>query len=212
MLRRLSWLVFVSLLATMLCAPLARADDFTFSFTNTTQGNVSGTVTGKILGLTNNSTGPAAQVIITSFPAGLNSVLGSAPITATSWDQQYQNSFTETNGVVTGGGFWAEDTIGGNPVGAQLYINGESNYNFLNLDGADALYVYGANGLAAANITPLASPPPTSVPALPGWAMLLTSLLLCASGLFLLNRYRIDGCARAISPAADPGVGRKVAE
>jgi hypothetical protein len=185
-LRGLSLLILVSLLVTISSAPLARADDFSFSFTNTISGNVSGTVTGIIRGLTNNTTGPATQVIITSFPAGLSSVLGPAPINAMLWDQQIQNSFTETNGVVTAGGFWAQDTIGGLGDGAQLYVDGGFEpYNFLNLDGADGLYVYGANGLAAANIKPLA----TSVPTLSWWATLMLAILLGASGLLLLNKY-----------------------
>lgn len=139
----------------------AKADDFSFSFTNTVWYAVPGTVTGEILGLTNNATGPAAEVLITSFPSGLNSVLGSGPINAMLWDQQYQNSFTESGGQVTAGGFWANDTINGWSQGAQLYINGDGGpYNFLNLDGTDALYVWGDNGLAAANIKPLGTPTP----------------------------------------------------
>jgi hypothetical protein len=140
----------------------AKADDFSFSFTSTSSdpGTVPGTVTGEILGLTNNATGPATEVLIMSFPSGLNSVLGSGPINAMLWDQQYQNSFTESGGQVTAGGFWAQDTINGRSVGAQLYINGGGPYNFLNLDGTDLLYVWGDNGFAAANIKPLGSPTP----------------------------------------------------
>jgi hypothetical protein len=198
MLRGLSWLL-VSLLATVPGAQLARADNFSFSFTNAFSGPgyVSGTVTGEIIGLTNNSTGPAAQVIITSFPAGLNSVLGSGPINAMLWAHVYQNSFTETNGMVTGGGFWAQDTIGSNTSGAQLYINGDNvspgPFDFLNLDGADELYVYGALGagaFAAANIVPLNPSVPPSVPALSEWATLLLATLLASSGLLLMNKYR----------------------
>ncbi|MGD0950779.1 MAG: hypothetical protein ABSA52_25645 [Candidatus Binatia bacterium] len=168
--------VVVFVLGIALSGVPAWADNFRFSFTNDI-GNVPGTVFGEIRGLTNNTTGPATEVIITSFPAGLNSVLGSGPINATLWDQQYQNSFTETGGVVTGGGFWAEQTIGGFGAGAQLYINGESNYNFLNLDGADDLYVYADDGLAAANIQPLltSAAPTLSVS---GLAMTVAVLLL----------------------------------
>ena len=45
--------------------------DFTFSFTDTT-GGVSGTVTGEILGLSDNSTGAATDVLIESHAAALN--------------------------------------------------------------------------------------------------------------------------------------------
>jgi hypothetical protein len=51
----------------------ANADNFTFSFTGTIgiNGNVPGTVTGEIVGLPHNGIGPASQVIITSYSAGL---------------------------------------------------------------------------------------------------------------------------------------------
>jgi hypothetical protein len=46
--------------------------DFTFSFTGTVPpGNIAGTVTGEIFGLTEGATSAATNVIVTSFPAGL---------------------------------------------------------------------------------------------------------------------------------------------
>ena len=45
----------------------AKADNFLFSFTNNA-GNTSGTVTGEIFGLVNNSTGPATEVEILTIP------------------------------------------------------------------------------------------------------------------------------------------------
>ena len=128
---------------------------FQFSFTNNPSlGGVPGTVTGRILGLAEDGTGPASQVLIDSFPAGLNSIAGPTPIDATLWDGQDQNSFTTVAGQIVGGGFVARQTVNLNNQGFQLYING-SPYNFLNLDGIDALYVYGDDGFAAANITRL---------------------------------------------------------
>jgi len=126
---------------------------FDYSFTNTI-GTVSGTVTGQILGLSNNSTGPASEVLIDTFPAALASIAGPTPINATLWAHQFQNSFTVSGGQVVAGGFWAEN--GTVPVNfLQLYINGGSGpYNFLNLDGNDTRYVWGNNGFAAANIVP----------------------------------------------------------
>ena len=59
--------------------------NFDFSFQNTI-GTVSGTVTGEILGLTDNSTGPATEVLITGFPAGMNNIAGPTPINAMLWD------------------------------------------------------------------------------------------------------------------------------
>jgi hypothetical protein len=143
-------------------APLHAALIFDFSFTNAL-GNVAGTVTGRILGLSDNSTGPASQVLIDTFPAALDSIAGAAPIDATLWDQQYLNSFTTVAGQVVSGGFWAQQSILSYPQGFQLYVNG-SPYNFLNLDGDDTRYVWGDDGFAAANITAAAVSTPASTP------------------------------------------------
>ncbi len=137
--------------------PAQAATIFQFSFINTI-GTVPGTVTGRILGLADDGIGPASQVLIDSFPVGLNNIAGPAPIDAMFWDQQGQNSFTTVAGQVVGGGFWATQTVNLFPAGFQLYINGTpSGFNFLNLDGDDALYVWGDSGFAAANIIPVAS-------------------------------------------------------
>ena len=135
--------------------PFAQADDFSFSFTNTV-GNVAGTVTGEILGLTDNSTGPAAQVIIESFPAGLNSVLGSAPIDVTSWTV-FNNSFTETGGQVVFADFDAETGVGTSNFGGFEFnpVSGGSN---LTLDGNQAFHVTTFGGLPADNFAPVPEP------------------------------------------------------
>jgi hypothetical protein len=156
--------VFSIGLLTLLCLMLPgvlRADDFTFSFTNTI-GNIPGTVTGEILGLTNNATSPAAEVLITSFPSGLNSILGSAPIIASLWAIQYENAFTETGGVVTGGGFFAQG-----PGNTFLYLDGwlgvfptPPGANYLSLDGFTDWYVQGAYGIDAAGIVPIGTAVP----------------------------------------------------
>jgi hypothetical protein len=141
-----------------LAAPLATQANllnFDFSFQNTT-GDVSGTVSGEILGLANNSTGAASEVLITSFPVGLNSVLGAGPFDATTWTYQMDNSFTVVNGQVVAGGFWADSA-----PAFQLFIDGNPGYgiNFLSLDATAANYVWGNPGLAAANIVPAPSVP-----------------------------------------------------
>ncbi len=147
----------------VLLSAYAKADNFNFSITNTI-GNVAGTVTGEILGLTNNSTGPASEVIIESYPVALISDFGNAPIIATLWNDQFENTFTETGGVITAENFWAED-VGGPPF-AVLFINGDpeagllfngrlpgQGFNLLSLDGYQDL-VYGPFGISGANITP----------------------------------------------------------
>ena len=162
-------------LTLMLSASSAKADDFTFSFGNTV-GDVSGTVTGEIIGLTNNSTSSATEVLITSYPVGLNSIFGN-PIDASLWDQQFQNSFTEVGGELTGGSFWAQDTVAGDSVGAQLYINvalglSPGNTNFLNVDGLDDFYVWNNDGVDSVTFAPASSITPEP-----------SSLILLATGL-----------------------------
>jgi hypothetical protein len=86
--------------ATLVLSSPAKADSITFSFTNTV-GGFSGTVTGIILGLTNNATGPASDVIITSAPAVFSN-LPPLPIEANlDGFDTLVNSFTETAGVIT---------------------------------------------------------------------------------------------------------------
>jgi hypothetical protein len=84
----------LGLLCLMLPGSL-RADNFTFSFTNT-DGNVSGTVTGEIIGLTN-GTGAASEVIITSYP----SFFAADPDLASPLTVVAANSFTEVGGSIT---------------------------------------------------------------------------------------------------------------
>ena len=64
-------------------------------------------------------------------------------------------------GQVVAGGFWAEQTVNSFGQGFQLYVNGDFNagYNFLNVDGVDAAYVWGDSGLSPANIVPTSSVP-----------------------------------------------------
>jgi hypothetical protein len=105
-------LVLLALLCFMLPGTL-RADNFTFSFTNTT-GNTAGTVTGEILGLTNNTTSTGiATVILTSYPAVFSVFpqLSSPPITVFYQPGVWiasDDTFTETNGVITFASFDAQ--------------------------------------------------------------------------------------------------------
>ena len=153
-----------ALIALALSGVNAHADSFTFSITNT-MGSVAGTATGQILGLLHNGTGAASQVLITSAPAGLNSVY-SYPVDATSWDTQYENSFTVVNGVLTIADFWASNTVDGLSYGAQLYIEGSGNqFNFINLDGTSDVFIWGDAGPGGVTFAPLvaATPEPSSL-------------------------------------------------
>jgi hypothetical protein len=149
-------------LGTVLLGAPAKGDDFTFSFTGTATGNVSGTVTGEILGLNDNTTGPAAQVLIESFPTDFDFYLGSAPINATLWIAYTYNSFTETGGVVTGGGFTGVNVIGDPATGASyLYINtSSSQLVFISLPSYVNTSLIANPGISFDNIQPLSSTVP----------------------------------------------------
>jgi hypothetical protein len=180
----LSTLVLAGAATFVLLGGAPAKADLTFSFTVTnTQGDVPGTFTGEIFGLTNNTTSAATHVVIDSFPSGLNSLV-SPPIDATTWDQQYQNSFTVSNDQITDGGFWAQQTINGIGQGYQLYLNGEDGFNFLNLDGTNFNYVWGDDGFAAANFTLVSSTVPE-----PGSLAMFLGLGLTGVG-FLRRRRR----------------------
>jgi hypothetical protein len=79
----------------------AQALDFFFSFNNADAFGVPGTVSGRILGLTNNSTGAASSVIIDSFPDALDDIYGfNVSNDATMWESVSSNSFTVLNGNI----------------------------------------------------------------------------------------------------------------
>lgn len=167
---------FISI-AFFLAATSASADNFTFSITNTV-GDVSGTVTGQILGLAPTGFSSAVQVLITGYPAGLNSVFPAGPIDATAWDQQIENSFDVEGGMIVGGGFFAKDTIGFVPEGAQLYINGgDGPFNYVNIDGGNTDQVWAEDGLAG--VTFANTPEPDT-------------FMLFATGLFAATALRIE--------------------
>jgi len=130
---------------------LARADDFSFSFTNAT-GNVGGTVTGEILGLVNNSTGAATDVIIETYPLSLNEDLFTSytePIDlfAGSWFSTDPDTFTESGGEITAADFGVDDgdfdfvTLGtGCNIVSSFCGNGFGNWEGSNFIGGTITY------------------------------------------------------------------------
>jgi hypothetical protein len=154
----------LALSGIVLSGTSAKADDFSFTITNT-DGNLSGTVSGEILGLTDNTTGPAAQVLIESYPAAIASIVGPGPIDATQFLNQLVNSFTEVNGVVTAGSFVAYNPQPG--IFDEFVINygGQSTMQACGYPCYQSGYYYVSTegGFSAANTQPL-DPPASQVP------------------------------------------------
>jgi hypothetical protein len=155
----------------------AKADTFDFTFSNT-RGTQAGTVTGEIFGLNNNATGPASEIIITSFPAALDSIFGSGAVIPTNWNVQLLNSFTVQNNIITSLIFRATDTVNGVTDTAQFYM--QNDLAFLELNIGSNRYVYGDN---------LDPPPATPEPAY----LVLTGLGLGGLVFLKLRRNAVRG-------------------
>ncbi len=169
--------VAAAALLTVLGCGVAQADNFLFSFANdpTGPGNVQGTVTGEVFGLPHNGTGAASDIQIYSYPAGLV-LFGSytPPIDVFLWAGTVgENSYTVTNGVITGGGF---DISGANGVNDQLYLSSNCacamfglmlGTNFLDIGSNDTLYVWNDDGITPTGViytnTNSTVPEPTSL-------------------------------------------------
>jgi hypothetical protein len=164
--------------------------DFIFSFANVT-GDTNGTVTGRILGLSDNGIGQAApSVLIDTFPAAL---AGSFNIgnDATLWEVQLVNSFDVSGGAITGATFGAFQGNGGADDGFRLNYTGNywpttsgiSNQNWLTLDDT-VPDVENLDGFAGVTFTPVAAVP------LPGGLPLFLAAL-SAFGLIVIRRRSI---------------------
>ena len=160
----------------------AQALNFNFTITNDPLwGNVSGDVTGEIFGLVDNATSSATSVQIFTWPAGLipsaSQSYYTAPIDATTWSSQIENSFTVVAGVVTGGGFHADNSTAVSYLD-RLYVNGDGpcqsgpTCSFLSLGSNDLQYVWAESN--AFTLFTSAAPGDTPLPA---------ALPLLASGL-----------------------------
>lgn len=168
-------LLSVALLLSTAAANPAHAVNINFSFsTDPSTGGLAGTVTGQIQGLVDNTTSAATAVIIDSYPAGL--VLHgtyTTPFNVLAWAgaQIVENSFTLSNGAVTGASFAVEN---GNGDDDQLYIDSPignhfglaTGTNFLDIGNSDGLYVWNDNGIGPTGVTfgqPSSIPEPTSL-------------------------------------------------
>jgi len=168
-------------LAVLVMASPVHADDFSFSFTNTV-GNVSGTVTGEILGLTDGTTGPAAEVILESYPAALFPDVvanGNIMTNEATWGAPDANFFTESGGTITGGNFVVGVAATGFAVGFELDNGGESGLEDVNFATGIDSEIEIASGIAGLNITPLSSVPEPSSLLLLGVGLVALTVLKC---------------------------------
>lgn len=185
----MSGLLRAALAAALVCTGTAsRAADFYFTFgTDTTDpsvaNGVAGTVTGRILGLPDDGTGGALQVLIDSYSP--NGTLA-GPVDANAWlfSSDYWNSFTVENGEIVAALFRNDDfTFGGDD---QLFINfllGYSgNTNYASLDSGNTTSIWNNQGMAGVTFTRIDA----AVPEPETWALML--LGFGAAGLALRSR------------------------
>ena len=100
----LSFALLLGATAAAHAAPIT----FVFSFINL-NGNIAGTVTGRIFGLQDNGANQAAtSLIIDSFPAGLAVASGINNSNVLAWNSVQGNKFTVVNGVMTSEQFLAQ--------------------------------------------------------------------------------------------------------
>jgi hypothetical protein len=172
----------------LICLSLghAKADNFTFSFTNDA-GNVSGTVTGEIFGLINDgATHPATSVVINSYPPALNPF--DTNLTLTTWGTINANQFIESSGLITFADFGARD------VTTVCTVQCVANIEFVppgsNFTGISVLDTSG-HRFTATDASPTFSPTP-SVPEPSPVYLLLTVLGVVA---IVARRRHVQGLA-----------------
>jgi hypothetical protein len=154
--------------------------DFTFSFTGTVPpGTVAGTVTGEIFGLTEGITSSATNVMVDSYPVGLEPP--SPPQSV--FTDVFDNSFTVSSmGAITAADFFA--TTGGSQF-LDLLLNPPQGLNEIATEGGAAGNVLGFAGVTYTLVT--AVPEPSSVT--------LLGIGLGAAALWQLRRRRQRGAA-----------------
>lgn len=155
--------------------------DFTFSFTGTVPpGNVAGTVTGEIFGLTEGATSSATNVIVDTYPAGLEPP--SPPQTL--FTGIVENTFTVTpTGTLTSASYMAFDDT----KSFLIDLNREAGVNAL-VNITTTNFTANFNGFAGATYTLVQSiPEPSSVT--------LLGIGLGAAALWQLRRRRQRGAA-----------------
>ena len=175
--------LLVGALGMALLTGSADAGTLYFEFSNTSLGNVNGTVMGQILGLNPNGTSAPTDILITSYPAGLVAH-GSypTPIDVFAWTGGFTasgdtNTFTLSGGNFVSGSWSLEGANGDND---QLYINSNCcvlpDTNFFNIGSNDTLYVWNDMGVGPNGIQFSATPFVQSVPEPSALSLLLAGL------------------------------------
>jgi hypothetical protein len=180
---RLVTLISAGFASLTLTSGIAKAGViYGFSFSNTV-GTVPGIVTGLIT-LPDTCVGSAAlDVKLTSFPSGVNSIVGAAPLDLSSiFTRTTADSFTVTGGAITSADFH------GDAYPTNIYIElglGTSN-NSLTL-GNFTTYVYNTDGLNGVTFTQVVPEP----------ASCLTLLLGICSMAWIRLRARKEICLKS---------------
>ena len=195
----MSGLLRAAVAAALVCTCTAsHAADFIFTFGTdgsdpTVTNGVSGTVTGRILGLPDDGTGSALQVLIDGYsPDGTLTF----PIDATAWlfSSNFANSFTVDNGMIVAALFRNDDaTMGGDD---QLLINvliGDgSGTNYASLDSNNSASIWNNQGLGGITFTRIGAVPEPAT-----WALMLFGF--GAAGLVLRSRRKRSVVGAAVT-------------
>ena len=173
-----------------------------FSITNESisPASVAGTVTGEILGLSDNTTSPGTVEILT-YPAGMDNAAGSTPIVASSWTNQIHNEFSVSNsGQIIGADFSANNGSAPSYFWLDLNASNASGESYASLDGYNTLFVYGGEGLDSVSFTSNQAAPPKKehVPE-PATLTLLASGFLAFGGFGLRRRRQRAAGSSAVS-------------
>ena len=185
----MSGLLRAAVAAALVCTGTAsQAADFYFSFgTDTTDPSVTngfaGTVTGRILGLPDDGTGGALQVLIDSYSPNGSLTF---PIDANTWlfSSDYQNSFTVENGTIVAALFRNDDfTFGGDDqFMVNILLGNGGGTNYVSLDSNNASSIWNNQGFAGVTFTRIDA----AVPEPGTWALML--LGFGAAGVALRSR------------------------
>jgi hypothetical protein len=175
--------------ACLICgSTAAQAADFIFSFGSdlsdpNVNNAVSGTVTGRIVGLADDGTSSAQSVFIDSYSPDGSIV----PLDVLLWFEpfSFENSFTVENGMIVSAIFQRSDEFG--PSFDRLYINvpiyGVDGTNYASLGSNNSISIWNNQGLDGITFTRIE----TAVPEPETWALMLVG---CGAVGFAMRRRR----------------------